>query len=387
MPTLGAQPMLTYRASTILNLLIDEYVQTATPVASDGIARSPALRVSPATVRSAMSQLTEEGYISRPHVSAGGVPSDLGYRHYVESLDKWPELPGRLRRRVDLTLGRMEPDAGGWARRCAAVLSQMTANLAIVTEPRSTSPRLKRLHLVFLQESVALLVIVLDEMRVLKRMLTLAEPVTQNHLDQVAERLNCSLTGLNRRQIRSLILELDQSELKVLGATLEIIARVGGGRSSGASRRGTQPLAEPAGICRRRACPAPCADDRRTGYAGTHHCYSQRIRSARNHRGRKFRGITAALWGHRMPLRPPRRSGRRDLPGWSNPHELPGRNRWNPPPGSLYEPHGPVAGGRRRGLLLGTWDASKAPIVPSAYSLAWPVWCSRHATPLLVHLL
>lgn len=223
MPTLGAQPMLTDRASTILNLLIDEYVQTATPVASVGIARSPTLRVSPATVRSAMSQLTEEGYISRPHVSAGGVPSDLGYRHYVESLDKWPELPVRLRRRVDLTLGRMEPDAGGWARRGAAVLSQMTANLAIVTEPRSTSPRLKRLHLVFLQESAALLVIVLDEMRVLKRMLTLAEPVTQNHLDQVAGRLNGSLTGLNRCQIRDLILELDQPELKVLGATLEIM--------------------------------------------------------------------------------------------------------------------------------------------------------------------
>ena len=100
-PHSGAQPMLNDRASTILNLLADEYVQTATPVASDGIARSPALRVSPATVRSAMSQLTEEGYISRPHVSAGGVPSDRGYRHYVESLDKWPELPARLRRPVD----------------------------------------------------------------------------------------------------------------------------------------------------------------------------------------------------------------------------------------------------------------------------------------------
>ncbi len=215
--------MLNDRASTILNLVVDEYVQTATPVASDGIARSPALRVSSATVRSTMSQLTEEGYISRPHVSAGGVPSDLGYRHYVESLDKWPELPGRLRRRVDLTLGGVEPDAAGWARRCAAVLSQMTANLAIVTEPRSISPRLKRLHLVFLQETVALLVIVLDEMRVLKRMLTLAEPVTQQHLDQIAERLNCSLTGLDRDQIKSLTLELDHSEQKVVGTTMEVM--------------------------------------------------------------------------------------------------------------------------------------------------------------------
>jgi len=215
--------MLNDRASTILNLLVDEYVQTATPVASDDIARSPALRVSPATVRSTMSQLTEGGYISRPHVSAGGVPSDLGYRHYVESLDKWPELPGRLRRRVDLTLVGVEPDAAGWARRGAAVLSQMTANLAIVTEPRSTSPRLKRLHLVFLQETVALLVIVLDEMQVLKRVLTLPEPVTQQHLDQIAEGLNRLLAGLDHGRIKALTLALDPSEQDVLHATMDVM--------------------------------------------------------------------------------------------------------------------------------------------------------------------
>ena len=215
--------MLTDRASTILNLLIDEYVQTATPVASDGIARSPALRVSPATVRSTMSHLTEEGYISRPHVSAGGVPSDLGYRHYVESLDRWPELPGHLRQRADVSLDAVEPDAAGWARRCAAILSQMTANLAIVTEPRSTSPRLMRLHLVCLQETVALLVIVLDGMRVLKRMLTLREPATQRQLDQAAERLNRSLVGLNRVQVESLNLTLESLEQVVLCSSQEMM--------------------------------------------------------------------------------------------------------------------------------------------------------------------
>ena len=215
--------MLTIRASTILNLLVDEYVQTATPVASDGIARSPALKVSPATVRNAMSQLTEEGYISRPHVSAGGVPSDLGYRHYVESLDQPPELPGQLRRRVDRWLEEAEQDAAVWARRCAGALSQMTANLAIVTEPRSMSPRLKRLQLVFLQESLALLVIVLEEARLLKRLLPLGDPVNQNQLDRAAERLNSSVAGLNQRQIKALRLGLDSLEETVLQNSLELL--------------------------------------------------------------------------------------------------------------------------------------------------------------------
>ena len=214
-PATGAMPMLSYRTSTILNLLIDEYVQTATPVASDGIARSPALRVSPATVRSAMSQLTEAGYISRPHVSAGGVPSDLGYRHYVESLGEPPPLPNRLRQRVDRWLGEAEPDVEVWTRRCATALSQLTANLAIVTQPRSPSPRLKRMQLVFLQEYVALLVIVLGETRLLKRLLSLDDPANQHRLDEAADRLNESLAGLNRRQIEMRQVELGPLEQRV----------------------------------------------------------------------------------------------------------------------------------------------------------------------------
>ncbi len=223
MPATGAMQMLTHRASTILNLLVNEYVQTATPVASDGIARSPALRVSPATVRSAMSQLTEAGYISRPHVSAGGIPSDLGYRHYVESLGDPPELPGRAKRRVDRWLDQAEPDAGGWARRCAAALSQLTANLAIVTEPRSASPRLKHLQLVFLQDSVALLVIVLGETRLLKRLLPMEDPVTQQRLDLAANCLNEALAGLNRQQIQARQLELDSLEQRVRRNSLEMM--------------------------------------------------------------------------------------------------------------------------------------------------------------------
>ena len=215
--------MLSYRTSTILNLLVDEYVRTATPVASDGIARSPALRVSPATVRSAMSQLSEGGYISRPHVSAGGVPSDSGYRHYVESLGDAPSLPNPLRQRVDRWLCDAEADVEVRTRRCAAALSQLTANLAIVTQPRSHSPRLKRLQLVFLQESVALLVIVLGETRLLKRFLPLDDSVSQQRLDEAAGRLNKSLAGLNRQQIQAMQVAFEPLEERVRQDSLEMI--------------------------------------------------------------------------------------------------------------------------------------------------------------------
>lgn len=215
--------MLTPRASTILNLLVSKYVQTATPVASDDIARKPALQVSPATVRNAMSQLTEEGYISRPHISAGGVPSDLGYRHFVESLPEPPALPGRLRRQVDRSLEDAESEVGLWTSRCAQALSLLTANMTIVTEPRARLPRLKRIQLVFMHETAALLVVVLGGTRLLKRLLPLEESIDQGRLDQAAGRLNELMAGRNLREIGAAAAELSELERRVRRDSIELL--------------------------------------------------------------------------------------------------------------------------------------------------------------------
>ncbi|MEK7281147.1 MAG: DeoR family transcriptional regulator, partial [Chloroflexota bacterium] len=78
--------MLAARKETVLKIIVGKYISTAVPVASEGIARSYRLGVSPATIRLDMAALEEEGFILRPHHSAGGLPSDKGYRYYVESL-------------------------------------------------------------------------------------------------------------------------------------------------------------------------------------------------------------------------------------------------------------------------------------------------------------
>ena len=152
--------MLSERAATVLNVLVDEYLQSATPVASDDIARSLGKKISSATIRNTMARLTENGYISRPHVSSGGVPSDRGYRYYVESLPETPQLSSELRESVDRDLAETESDIGAWSKRYAAILSGLTENLAIVTVPRA---QFKRMQLVFLQESTALLVLMLEK--------------------------------------------------------------------------------------------------------------------------------------------------------------------------------------------------------------------------------
>ena len=215
--------MLSERAATVLNVLVDEYLQSATPVASDEIARSLDQKISSATVRNTMAQLTEDGYISRPHVSSGGVPSDLGYRYYVESLPETPQLSEELRESVDRDLAETEPDIGGWGKRCAAILSRLTENLAIVTAPRAQFPRLKRIQLVFLQESTALLVIVLEEARLLRKILPFGNRVDQAQLDLAASRLNDSLGGLNRSQMQSNRLELNPLEEQVKQGSVSLM--------------------------------------------------------------------------------------------------------------------------------------------------------------------
>ena len=215
--------MLSERAATVLNVLVVEYLQSATPVASDEIARSLSEKISPATVRNTMAQLAEDGYISRPHVSSGGVPSDLGYRFYVESLPETPQLPAELRESVDRDLAETEPDIGSWGKRCAAILSRLTENLAIVTAPRAQFPRLRRIQLVFLQESTALLVLVLEEARLLRKILPFRNRVDQEQLDLAASRLNDSLGGLNSSQMQLNRLELNPLEAQVKEGSVSLM--------------------------------------------------------------------------------------------------------------------------------------------------------------------
>src|SRR3990172_5686785 len=92
----GAGPgaaMLTERRQRLLHLIVDEYITTAQPVASGAIVQKYRLPVSPATVRNEMALLEEEGYIGQPHTSAGRIPTDRGYRYYVEALMREEQLP------------------------------------------------------------------------------------------------------------------------------------------------------------------------------------------------------------------------------------------------------------------------------------------------------
>ena len=201
------ESMLTERKNRILNLIVDEYVSTAAPVASSTVAGKSGLNVSPATVRNEIAELEEGGFIHRPHVSSGAVPSDYGYRHYVMAIkSRTTPTPGDARR-VDQELGPAVEDIDRWADAASSALSILLDSLAFTTPPRDTAASVKSLELVRLQELVVMLVLILQEASVYRQLITLTEPVTASHLDATRQRLNESIAGKSAGDIETVEME------------------------------------------------------------------------------------------------------------------------------------------------------------------------------------
>lgn len=196
--------MLTDRRSTLLNLIVEDYVDTAVPVGSQYVVRKHRIPLSPATIRIEMGKLEEEGYISQPHTSAGRVPSDKGYRYYVEALMEEQKLTRDEQEMIRHQFHQAERDLEDWFQLAAAVLSHSVGNFAIVTAPRSQEARLRSLQLVALQELSALLVLVMQEARIRQQVISFRSPVEQETLNLLAGRLNALYGGLSLDEMAKL---------------------------------------------------------------------------------------------------------------------------------------------------------------------------------------
>ena len=157
--------MLASRTGTILRSIVEQYIVKAIPVSSQGIINDYELRVSTATVRNEMAHLEQEGYITREHPSAGSVPSDKGYRYYVESLGDI-ELPLAEQRLISHLFYQVEQELDEWSKLTAKIIAQLVQNMAVVTLPKPPHCQFKHLELVTIKDSLALAVVVLRGARV-----------------------------------------------------------------------------------------------------------------------------------------------------------------------------------------------------------------------------
>lgn len=207
--------MLTERRSRILGLVIEEYVDSAVPVGSEAIVRKYRLPVSSATIRNEMARLEEDGYVTHPHTSAGRVPSDKGYRYYIEDLMEERELTQEEKETIRHQFHQAGRDLEQWVHLAAAVLAQAVRNMAVVTTPRSPHCRLKHLELVSLHDLVVLVIVVLQDGRLLQQVLTLSEARRQDELTTTGHRLTDLYKGLMASQLQRKPAELSALESEV----------------------------------------------------------------------------------------------------------------------------------------------------------------------------
>ncbi len=215
---------LTERRDAVLRIIVSEYIDTAIPVASETIFRNYKLGVSPATIRNDMAYLEEEGYIARPHTSAGSIPLDKGYRHYVESLSRKTELDRQEQDRILKLFREVEKEFEKWLKLAAAITASLAKNAALVTVPKPRQCRFKHLELVALQESMALMVLVLSEAILKRQLLSFREPITQEQLAIVCNKLNAVFSSLTSSEISAVKLGLSSVEVRVTEAVIDMMS-------------------------------------------------------------------------------------------------------------------------------------------------------------------
>ena len=206
---------LTPRQEMVLRLIVKEHVETASTVASRTLVDRYNLDVSPATVRNEMSLLEELGYLLQPHTSAGRIPTDAGWRYFVERLMEDHMLPQTEQRMIAHQFYQARDRIEEWLPLASTVLARAAQAAAIMTAPRTTRAIFKHLELISTHGRAVLLILVTEGGTVEQQMLVLSEPMTQISLREAADRLNQICAGLNADQIRERMREFPLLEADV----------------------------------------------------------------------------------------------------------------------------------------------------------------------------
>lgn len=191
------------REIRVLEAIVQAYVETAEPVGSRTVARRFGLGVSPATIRNAMSDLEEKGYLFHPHTSAGRVPTDRAYRLYVDTLMEFPKVSTQQRNAIRDGLGAEGGSAvNAVLRRAAEVLGVLTQELGVAVAPSLDAALLERLDLIGVSSERMLLVLALKSGLVRTIFVEVPGTVHPDVLAKITVVLNERLAGLSLRDIR-----------------------------------------------------------------------------------------------------------------------------------------------------------------------------------------
>ncbi len=191
------------RKQQILKAVVADYTRTGVPVGSHALAIHLA-SWSSATIRNDLANLVDVGYLLQPHTSAGRVPSDLGYRYYVDFLMEEEAVPVAVRRQMDPFFSQLTGGLEETLEVAARALALVTDAVSMVTGPRSLGATLKHLDLISLEPSHVLLLVVLEGNLIRQQPIALSRDALQAELSSLAHALNTALEGGDARQVVAL---------------------------------------------------------------------------------------------------------------------------------------------------------------------------------------
>jgi heat-inducible transcriptional repressor len=218
------------RRLDVLRAIVEDFVSTNEPVGSKALVERHRLGVSPATVRNDMASLEEDGYITQPHTSAGRVPTDKGYRLFVDRLSSVKALSAAERRAIESFL-RGAVDLDDVVHRTVRLLAQLTHQVAVVQYPSLSRSSVRHLEFVHISDTRLLVVLITDTGRVEQRMIDLPGPMSEDGVADLRTTFNSRVAGTRLADAAALLSDLPEAVpadqrsnvVAVLSAVLETL--------------------------------------------------------------------------------------------------------------------------------------------------------------------
>jgi len=214
------------RQLEILKAIVDEYVATEEPVGSKTIASRAGLGISPATIRNEMAVLEDAGLITQPHTSAGRIPTNKGYRVFVDQLDQVKPLSNAERKAIENFLDGAS-DLDDVISRTVRLLAQVTKQVAVVQYPSLSKAKVRHIELVLLNPARVMVVLITDTGRVEQRMVEIPFDISESALSDLHNKLNVAIATQSLANVATKLDSLastyrgsDKSNVMVIIATL-----------------------------------------------------------------------------------------------------------------------------------------------------------------------
>ena len=208
------------RKQDVLKAVVHEFTGTGVPVGSHALVSRHFVNLSSATIRAELSELADLGYLVQPHTSAGRIPTDRGYRYFVDFLMDLQPLPVEVESFIDGELRSAPADPQALVERVATTTAAVTQNAAVVSSPHGPQARLKHLDLVSLEPADVLVILLVEGNLLRQHVVRLSQPATQAELSRLANKINRELAGKDRDALSLRLRRLGE------GLEKELLARL-----------------------------------------------------------------------------------------------------------------------------------------------------------------